>query len=42
MSKVTSDTIKGELRFIDTKLKETAESQCCVYKTTTTKKIQKI
>lgn len=37
-SKVTSDTIKGELRLFDAKLKETAESQCCVYKTTTKKK----
>lgn len=36
-SKVTSDTIKGELRLFDAKLKETAESQCCVYKTTTKK-----
>lgn len=36
-SKVTSDTIKGKLRLFDAKLKETAESQCCVYKTTTKK-----
>lgn len=30
-------TSKGELRLFDAKLKETAESQCCVYKTTTKK-----